>query len=88
MVASHNRDCGRTNYCYYLGGAELVARGILLLYVELRDIPNFLLIITVGFPVVNRYVWGMYGSQFVIWNRILLSIGKSECLVLNMPGLT
>ncbi|KAJ5720108.1 Allantoin permease [Penicillium malachiteum] len=27
-----------------------------------------------GFPVVNRYVWGMYGSMFVIWNRILLSI--------------
>lgn len=30
----------------------------------------------VGFPVVNRYVWGMYGSQFVIWNRILLSLGE------------
>ncbi|KAI1912001.1 hypothetical protein LOZ53_002329 [Ophidiomyces ophidiicola] len=29
----------------------------------------------IGFPVVNRYVWGLYGSQFVIWNRILLSIG-------------
>ena len=50
MVASHNRHCGRTNYCYYLGGAELAARGILLLYVELRDIQNFLLIITVGVP--------------------------------------
>lgn len=31
----------------------------------------------VGFPVVNRYVWGMYGSQFVIWNRIFLSISES-----------
>lgn len=29
----------------------------------------------IGFPVVNRYVWGMYGSVFVIWNRILLSLG-------------
>lgn len=29
----------------------------------------------IGFPVVNRYVWGMYGSAFVIWNRILLSLG-------------
>ena len=28
----------------------------------------------VGFPVVNRSVWGMWGSQFVIWNRIFLSI--------------
>jgi len=32
----------------------------------------------VGFPVVNRYVWGMYGSSFVIWNRILLSLGKKS----------
>ena len=32
--------------------------------------------ITVGFPVVNRVVWGMWGSQFVIWNRIFLSLGK------------
>ena len=28
----------------------------------------------IGFPVVNRLVWGMWGSQFVIWNRILLSL--------------
>jgi nucleobase:cation symporter-1, NCS1 family len=27
-----------------------------------------------GFPIVNRYVWGMYGSSFVIYNRILLSL--------------
>ncbi|KAE8400626.1 allantoin permease [Aspergillus pseudonomiae] len=25
-------------------------------------------------PFVNRYVWGLYGSLFVLWNRILLSI--------------
>lgn len=30
---------------------------------------------TVGFPVVNRMIWGMWGSQFVIWNRIFLSLG-------------
>lgn len=30
-----------------------------------------------GFPVVNRYVWGIYGSLFVLWNRILLSVGMS-----------
>ncbi|KAF2194343.1 NCS1 nucleoside transporter family protein [Zopfia rhizophila CBS 207.26] len=28
----------------------------------------------VGFPVVNRMVWGMWGSQFAIWNRIFLSL--------------
>jgi len=28
----------------------------------------------VGFSVVNRSVWGMWGSQFVIWNSIFLSI--------------
>ncbi|KAI1484960.1 NCS1 nucleoside transporter family protein [Biscogniauxia mediterranea] len=28
----------------------------------------------IGFPVVNRMVWGMYGSYFVILNRIFLSL--------------
>jgi len=28
----------------------------------------------IGFPIINRYVWGMYGSYFVIYNRILLSL--------------
>jgi len=28
----------------------------------------------IGFPVLNRYVWGLYGSSFVIYNRILLSL--------------
>ncbi|KAE8149174.1 permease for cytosine/purines, uracil, thiamine, allantoin-domain-containing protein [Aspergillus avenaceus] len=28
----------------------------------------------IGFPLANRYVWGLYGSLFVLWNRILLSI--------------
>lgn len=43
------------------------------------------LILSVGFPVVNRYVWGLYGSQFVLWNRILLSLGMSSypCLYIN-----
>ncbi|KAF2009429.1 NCS1 nucleoside transporter family protein [Aaosphaeria arxii CBS 175.79] len=27
-----------------------------------------------GFPVVNRSVWGMWGSQFPIWNRIFLAL--------------
>ncbi|OHW89806.1 NCS1 nucleoside transporter family protein [Colletotrichum incanum] len=29
----------------------------------------------IGFPVFSRAVWGMWGSQFVIWNRIFLSLG-------------
>ncbi|KAA8650854.1 nucleobase cation symporter-1 family protein [Aspergillus tanneri] len=28
----------------------------------------------IGFPVFSRAVWGMWGSQFVIWNRIFLSL--------------
>ncbi|OAA69741.1 NCS1 nucleoside transporter family protein [Cordyceps fumosorosea ARSEF 2679] len=28
----------------------------------------------IGFPVISRSVWGMWGSQFTIWNRIFLSI--------------
>ncbi|KAL2826344.1 permease for cytosine/purines, uracil, thiamine, allantoin-domain-containing protein, partial [Aspergillus pseudoustus] len=29
----------------------------------------------IGFPVFSRAVWGLWGSQFVIWNRIFLGIG-------------
>ncbi|KAH8655434.1 NCS1 nucleoside transporter family protein [Xylariales sp. PMI_506] len=28
----------------------------------------------VGYPVINRAVWGMWASQFAIWNRIFLSL--------------
>lgn len=31
--------------------------------------------IAVNFPVFSRAVWGMWGSQFSIWNRIFLSFG-------------
>ncbi|KAK2025445.1 NCS1 nucleoside transporter family protein [Colletotrichum zoysiae] len=27
-----------------------------------------------GFPVFSRVVWGMWGSQLVVWNRIFLSL--------------
>ncbi|KAM0277379.1 hypothetical protein ACHAQH_005819 [Verticillium albo-atrum] len=30
----------------------------------------------VGFPVFSRVVWGMWGAQFTIWNRIFLSLGE------------
>ncbi|KAM5359734.1 hypothetical protein ACJZ2D_014261 [Fusarium nematophilum] len=29
----------------------------------------------IGFPVFSRAVWGTWGSQFVIWNRIFLAFG-------------
>ncbi|KAL4972736.1 permease for cytosine/purines, uracil, thiamine, allantoin-domain-containing protein [Aspergillus desertorum] len=28
----------------------------------------------IGFPVFSRAVWGLWGSQFVVWNRIFLGI--------------
>ncbi|KAK9776186.1 putative NCS1 nucleoside transporter family protein [Seiridium cardinale] len=28
----------------------------------------------IGFSVLSRAIWGLWGSQFVIWNRIFLSI--------------
>jgi NCS1 family nucleobase:cation symporter-1 len=34
------------------------------------------LTMTVGFPLANRYVWGLWGSYFVLLNRILLSLGE------------
>ncbi|OAA35742.1 NCS1 nucleoside transporter [Beauveria brongniartii RCEF 3172] len=37
----------------------------------------------IGFPVISRSIWGMWGSQFTIWNRIFLSIAGTR---LN-PGL-
>ncbi|KAH5433700.1 hypothetical protein HBI47_091240, partial [Parastagonospora nodorum] len=27
----------------------------------------------IGFPVFSRAVWGIWGSQFVVWNRIFLA---------------
>ncbi|KAF2018407.1 hypothetical protein BU24DRAFT_421395 [Aaosphaeria arxii CBS 175.79] len=29
----------------------------------------------IGFAVFNRSVWGMWGSQFAIWNRVFLGFG-------------
>ncbi|EED18301.1 allantoin permease, putative [Talaromyces stipitatus ATCC 10500] len=34
-----------------------------------------------GFPVANRYVWGMWGSQWVVWNRIFLSINAFQAWI-------
>ncbi|KAK1544786.1 hypothetical protein CPAR01_02288 [Colletotrichum paranaense] len=40
----------------------------------------------IGFPVFSRAVWGMWGSQFVIWNRIFLSLGKFPYSQYNHSG--
>ncbi|KAM0335219.1 hypothetical protein ACHAQA_000261 [Verticillium albo-atrum] len=32
----------------------------------------------VGFPVFSRVVWGMWGAQFTIWNRIFLSLDRVQ----------
>ncbi|KAJ5887707.1 Allantoin permease [Penicillium taxi] len=76
-----------SNISTFMTGSSLVAMGmtwwesiiaivignlIATILVVLNSVPGAYY--NLGFPVVNRYVWGMYGSQFVIWNRILLSI--------------
>ncbi|RKU46126.1 hypothetical protein DL546_006888 [Coniochaeta pulveracea] len=43
-----------------------------MMFVILNSLPGAYY--NIGFPVVNRMVWGMWGSQFVIWNRIFLSL--------------
>jgi NCS1 family nucleobase:cation symporter-1 len=42
------------------------------LFIVLNSLPGAFY--HLGFPIANRYVWGMYGSYFVIYNRILLSL--------------
>ncbi|GBF64861.1 allantoin permease [Trichophyton mentagrophytes] len=76
-----------SNISSYMTGSSLIALGLhwwqaivaivvgnllAALFVVLNSLPGAYY--HLGFPVVNRYVWGMYGSQFVIWNRIFLSI--------------
>ncbi|EER25466.1 NCS1 nucleoside transporter family protein [Coccidioides posadasii C735 delta SOWgp] len=76
-----------SNISTYMTGSSLIALGLswwqaiiaivignllATAFVVLNSLPGAYY--NIGFPVVNRYVWGLYGSQFVIWNRILLSI--------------
>ncbi|KAM5467015.1 hypothetical protein MauCBS54593_005635 [Microsporum audouinii] len=84
-----------SNISSYMTGSSLIALGLLwwqaivaivignllaALFVVLNSLPGAYY--HIGFPVVNRYVWGLYGSQFVIWNRIFLSIAYigGECI--------
>jgi nucleobase:cation symporter-1, NCS1 family len=71
----------------YLTGSSLIALGLVwwqaiivivvaatlsTIFIVLNSLPGAFY--HVGFPIANRYVWGMYGSYFVIYNRILLSL--------------
>jgi nucleobase:cation symporter-1, NCS1 family len=71
----------------YLTGSSLIALGLVwwqaiivivvaailsTVFIVLNSLPGAFY--HVGFPIANRYVWGMYGSYFVIYNRILLSL--------------
>lgn len=48
-----------------------------------RVITNGVASRAVGFPVVSRAVWGIWGSQFTIWNRIFLSLGELSLSLKN-----
>ena len=76
-----------TNISTYLTGSSLIALGLTwwqaiivivvaaclsTLFIVLNSVPGAFY--HLGFPIANRYVWGMYGSYFVIYNRILLSL--------------
>ncbi|EYE96758.1 nucleobase cation symporter-1 family protein [Aspergillus ruber CBS 135680] len=76
-----------SNISTYMTGSSLIANGLtwwqaivaivvgnllVVVFVVLNSLPGAYY--HLGFPVVNRYVWGLYGSQFVLWNRILLSL--------------
>ncbi|KAJ9131029.1 NCS1 nucleoside transporter family protein [Pleurostoma richardsiae] len=76
-----------TNISTYLTGSALIPLGLTwwqaliciivgnllaAVFVILNSLPGAYY--NVGFPIVNRMVWGMWGSQFVIWNRIFLSL--------------
>ncbi|KAL6246430.1 hypothetical protein RBB50_006666 [Rhinocladiella similis] len=76
-----------TNISTYMTGSSLIALGLTwwqaiiaimvgailsTIFIVLNSMPGAFY--HLGFPIANRYVWGMYGSSFVIYNRILLSL--------------
>ncbi|KAJ1566723.1 hypothetical protein HK405_008688 [Cladochytrium tenue] len=76
-----------TNISTYLTGSSLIALGLswwqtLICIIVGNLLATFFVLLNslpgayyhIGFPVVNRMVWGMWGSQFAIWNRIFLSL--------------
>jgi nucleobase:cation symporter-1, NCS1 family len=76
-----------TNISSYLVGSSLIALGLVwwqaiiaivcgaiisMIFIVLNSTPGAFY--NIGFPIANRYTWGMYGMQFVVLNRILLSL--------------
>ncbi|KAJ9610457.1 hypothetical protein H2200_005234 [Cladophialophora chaetospira] len=76
-----------SNISTYMVGSSLIALGLTwwqaiiviivgallsMIFIVLNSMPGAFY--HLGFPIANRYVWGMYGSSFVIYNRILLSL--------------
>ncbi|KAL4898677.1 permease for cytosine/purines, uracil, thiamine, allantoin-domain-containing protein [Aspergillus ambiguus] len=75
------------NISNYMSGSSLIALGLtwrqaLAAIIAGNALSTGLVILNslpgayyhIGFPLVNRYVWGLWGSYFVIMNRILLSL--------------
>ncbi|KAJ5166291.1 Allantoin permease [Penicillium canariense] len=76
-----------SNISSFMTGSSLIALGLTwwqaIIAIVIGQLLSTILVVVnslpgayyhLGFPVANRYVWGMYGSAFVIWNRILLSV--------------
>lgn len=76
-----------TNISTYMVGSSLIALGLVwwqaiiaiicsslisTIFIVLNSTPGAFY--HLGFPIANRYTWGMYGMQFVVLNRILLSL--------------
>ncbi|KAF9891407.1 hypothetical protein FE257_004263 [Aspergillus nanangensis] len=76
-----------SNISSYMSGSSLIAMGLtwkqaLVSIIVGNAVATVLVVLNslpgafyhTGFPLVNRYVWGLWGSFFVLWNRILLSL--------------
>ncbi|KIX01625.1 uncharacterized protein Z518_09351 [Rhinocladiella mackenziei CBS 650.93] len=76
-----------TNISTYMTGSSLIALGLTwwqaIIAIGVGAFLSTVFIILnsmtgsyyhLGFPIANRYSWGLYGASFVIYNRILLSL--------------
>ena len=75
------------NISTYMTGSSLIALGLVwwqaIIAIAVASLVSMTFIVLnstpgafyhLGFPIANRYTWGMYGMQFVVLNRILLSL--------------
>ncbi|KAI5290969.1 hypothetical protein KEM54_006838, partial [Ascosphaera aggregata] len=91
----------QSNISTYMAGSSLVAMGMSWWEAFVVTVVGFILVTVlivlnslpgaqyhIGFPIVNRGVWGMWGSQFVVWNRIFLSIiWCGECVYVCLQAI-